>query len=653
MAVDFAFRAVPYSLTARGRFRSCAYALIVLGLVACDGSTGPRRRGDAGAVGSLDAYEYIVVGSGAGGGPVASRLARDGHRVLVVEAGEDVGGALEYRVPARHALSTESAPMAWWFFVQHHTDVALDREDSKWTDQGILYPRGSALGGSTAVNAMVTVLPSRGDWDRLAAATGDPGWRASEMDRYEARVREWLSIEVPDPTLVLDDVATLDMLRAAADVHTGHDGVGSVLEPSDVAITGSAIAGLLGRDLNEALHVGETTGLYRLPLATRRGERRSTRELLLETVAAGHPLTILTGAFATRVLFTRDDASARPRAIGVEIVRGRSLYRASLETASLETGSAAGAPEQVLASREVILSAGAFNSPQLLMLSGIGDPASLEPHGIETIVPRVGVGRNLQDRYEVAVVGELGAPLSIVAGCELDGAAESDPCQREWNQSGGGGVYGTSGFLATVLRRSSSDAPYADLQIFASPSDVRGYFPGYSRASVERSNRFSWVILKGHSRNHDGRVELGSADPFDRPRITFASWDEEDPLGDPDLRAMIDAVAFVRRIHARMRDLHPQDRFDEIWPGPEVREANEIGEWIRREAWGHHASCSNRMGSPADAGAVVDSRLRVIGADALRVVDASVFPDIPGTFIAMPTFMLAERAADLILEDAR
>ncbi|MEA2748772.1 MAG: choline dehydrogenase [Myxococcales bacterium] len=128
-------------------------------------------------------YEYIVVGSGAGGGPLAARLARAGKRVLLLEAGADVAASLKYRVPAMHALATEDPAMAWWFWVQHSADPAIDREDWKRTADGVMYPRGSALGGSTAVNAMVTVLPSRADWNRIAELTGDRSWRADAMDR--------------------------------------------------------------------------------------------------------------------------------------------------------------------------------------------------------------------------------------------------------------------------------------------------------------------------------------------------------------------------------------------------------------------------------------------------------------------------------------
>lgn len=596
--------------------------LAALLLVACD-ATGPGiSEGPA-------APEYIIVGSGAGGGTLAARLARAGHSVLLLEAGEDVGGKLQYQVPAMHALSTEDADMAWWFWVKHHTDEAVERADSKHQAQGILYPRGSALGGSTAVNAMVTVLPSPSDWNRIAELTGDSTWRAANMSQYETRVREWLPVELADPALALGDRQVSSFLTAAAQSTA-----------SSTTTTATNLSTLLSHDVNQALRSGETSGLYRLPLATNHGHRSGTRERVLDTVAQGYTLTVLTGAFVTRVLW--DDAAATPTAIGVEFVRGKNVYAASLAQQP--------APPTRLtafASREVILSAGTFNSPQLLMLSGVGPPDELRALGLPVVVPSAGVGRNLQDRYEAPVVHELPQPVTLLKGCQLAGDATADPCLDDWKA--GRGVYQTPGFLASVLMRSSQSTALSDLQVFAVPSDARGYYPGYSLDSARAKNRFTWLLLKAHTHNSDGVVTLRDSSPFSRPDIHFHSYDERDPLHDPDLLALVDGIRFVRQMQHRLID----GSATEVWPGPQLQTDAELGAWIRKESWGHHACCSDRMGRGDDPLAVVDSRFRVLGARRLRVVDASVFPEIPGTFIALPIFMAAERAADAVLEDAR
>jgi len=292
----------------------------------------------------------------------------------------------------------------------------------------------------------------------------------------------------------------------------------------------------------------------------------------------------------------------------------------------------------------VIVSSGAFHSPKLLMLSGIGPAAHLSGLGIQVIADRPGVGHNLQDRVEAAVVAELARPIELVSRCMLGSA--DDPCLAEWMQ--GHGVYQTSGFLATVLRRSPG-ALVPDLQIFATPGDARGYYPGYSSVALADKTHLSFLLLKAHTRNDDGIVALDSADPFARPRIHFHSYDETDPLHDPDLRALVDGMRFVRRALSAATAGSPR----EIWPGPALADDDALAAFIRKESWGHHACCSDRMGDDSDPTAVVDSRFRVIGTQGLRVVDASVFPEIPGTFLAMPLYMLAERAADVMLEDLR
>ena len=608
-------------------------SLLLIATSACDPSTGKVGCSTCGF--ATDQYEVIVVGSGAGGGPLASRLARRGIRVLLLEAGDDVGGTLKYQVPAMHALSTETPGMAWWYFVQHHRDLEVDKTDSKYTPDGVLYPRGSALGGSTAVNAMVTVLPSRSDWNRLSELTRDRGFRAEAMDAYIDRVREWLSIEIADPRLGLSDNKVTNFLTAAAATYT--QGTNGAMV--DLASTAANLGTVLQHDVNAALRSGETTGLFRLPLATRDGHRNGTRERILDTVAEGYPLTVITGAFVTRVLW---HPHTRGLATGVEFVRQRNVYAASL---AVET--APSQRESAFASRDVVLAAGSFNSPQLLMLSGVGDSASVSSLGIDPVVDRPGVGQNLQDRYEAPVVHEFTSPLDVVSRCKLGTSDVNDPCLVEWQQ--GRGVYETPGFLASVLMRSHPTSPLADLQVFGVPSDARGYYPGYSKDSAASKDKFTWLLLKAHTQNHDGVVSLKSADPFSRPAIHFNSYDEKNPLGDPDLLGLVEGVKFVRRMQTQMRDTP----VTEVWPGPSVKTDLELAGWVRKESWGHHACCTDKMGTADDASAVIDNHFRVIGTSHLRVVDASAFPEIPGTFIALPTFMLSERAADVMLEDMR
>ncbi|HKE13509.1 MAG TPA: GMC oxidoreductase [Kofleriaceae bacterium] len=643
----------------RSLLLSAALAVAVLGTAGCaapggDGgetaqpSCSGAKCDNLGDSPDTTEFDYIVVGSGAGGGPLASRLARAGARVLLLEAGEDAGDKDTYQVPALHPQSTEDPALAWWYFVDHYSDPARQQRDSKITSEGILYPRGGALGGSTAVNAMITVLPPHSDWDQIAALTGDGSWQAGNMDRYYDRVREWLGVEQPDATLALGDLRLIGTVMGAIRqfVEDGHDGPD--LDPFDIFANIDQILNLIKRDLNDELRSGDTEGVFTFPLATRGRARNGTRERIAATVAEGFPLTVRTRSLVTRVLFADDpDAEGRPRAIGVEFQDGAHLYQADLNAGSPEGG----APLQAFARREVILSAGAFNTPQLLMLSGIGPRAELEEQGIPVRVDLPGVGENLQDRYEVGVVFDVVQDFRNLLRCTF-GATADDPCLGDWRD--GTGPYTSNGAVASILMRSDPGRAEPDLHIFGLPGVFKGYAPGYSTEAVADKHHFSWVILKGHTDNRAGTVKLRSADPRQRPAIDFHYFDDgsvDQGQDVNDLTAVVNAVEFVRRVAHKTDAIPLFGEFREVWPGPGVDTREAIAQWVKDEAWGHHASCSARIGADGDAMAVLDSRFRVRGASGLRVVDASVFPRIPGTFIVLPIYMVSEKAADVVLED--
>jgi choline dehydrogenase-like flavoprotein len=377
---------------------------------------------------------------------------------------------------------------------------------------------------------------------------------------------------------------------------------------------------------------GNATGIRYLPLTTNGHARTGSRERLLD-VARRSPdrLRIVLNALATRVLLDADH-----RAIGVEFLEGERLYRAHTP--------ASGRPGErrvMYASREVILAGGAFNSPQLLMLSGIGPPGLLRSHGIEPRVPLAGVGTNLQDRYEVGVVNRINEPAwQVFKDCAFDA---SDPQFAEWSGRRSG-VYATNGSILTVFRRSAPDVPLPDLFCMAVLGDFRGYYPGYSARFAKDLNALTWVVLKGHTTNRAGTVRLRSADPLDRPAIDFNYFSD----GDADLNAVVEGVRFVRRVTRRLRDRNLIA--DEEVPGDQVGDG-ELAEFVRANAWGHHACGTCQIGPP-EANGVLSPDFRVHGTPNLRVVDASVFPRIPGFFIVSAVYMIGEKAADVILTDA-
>jgi choline dehydrogenase len=389
-------------------------------------------------------------------------------------------------------------------------------------------------------------------------------------------------------------------------------------------------------------------GLAFTPLAVANGKRNGPRELLLKT-AEKHPnLTIWKHCLATKILFEAPQAPELfPKAIGVEFYQGKHLYEADPAARKSGSGSAPAEPTQVRVSREVILAAGAFNSPQLLKLSGVGPEKELRDLGINVIANLPGVGENLQDRYEVGVIGEFDKPFKLLDGATFALPVQGtppDPSFLLWKK--GQGLYTSNGSLIGILKRSEKTRLEPDLYIFGLPGFFRGYVPGYSQLFERYRTRFTWAVLKAYTNNRAGRVTLKSKDPTKWPRIEFHYFSEGSDTRGTDLDAVVDGVQFVREMNKSLGSVK------EICPGPQYDTPRRLRDFIQNEAWGHHASCTNKIGADDDPMAVLDSRFRVRKTQALRVVDASVFPKIPGYFIVTAIYMISEKAADVIIEDA-
>lgn len=361
-------------------------------------------------------YEYVIVGSGAGGSPLAARLALAGYSVLLIDAGEDHASDRQVQVPALHPYASEYNPIRWDYFVEHFADEERALQDTKYTyltpdgeywqtlgftgetppegseRKGILYPRSGALGGCTVHHALIMVKATDKDWDDVADLTGDKSWSSGNMAKYFKKLERneylqgnlnpgshgwdgWLPTRLTPTLLLTQDFKIISLLIAAATA-TGKGLLGSIIG----IITG--IVEVLTLDINTDSPLRDTTDkLYQIPLSMNSDYiRTGPRDFVLEVANAinkedgskKYKLDIALNTLVTNINF--DDSGETPRATGVNYLHGKSLYRADPRASSNGDSGTSGT---VHASREVIISAGAFNTPQILKLSGIGPAKEL------------------------------------------------------------------------------------------------------------------------------------------------------------------------------------------------------------------------------------------------------------------------------------
>ncbi|KAJ4218863.1 hypothetical protein FSOLCH5_013127 [Fusarium solani] len=628
-------------------------------------------------------YDYVVVGSGAGGGPVAANLAIAGYKVLLIDAGGDSGDAWEEKIPALHLMSTEFEDTRWNYYVNHYPDAKQQKRDSKMTYEkpdgslyvgldppaeakplGVLYPRAGTLGGCSRHNALISIYAHDSDWSNIASLTGDDSWNPTNMRSYFKKLEKnmylpssiighgfkgWLGLSLTSLSLVVEDQKLLSLIIAA----------GSAMGKSLVGFLLNTVAGLgqvLLRDINAP---GQTskTGLYQVPLSMTNSVRGGPRDFILNTANAvnsdgsrKYHLDIKLDTLVTKITF--DKTGSKPRATGVDFLEGSSLYRADPRSTSAKSSGSG----SVKAKREVIVSAGSFNTPQLLKLSGIGPKKELDSFDIPVLVDLPGVGTNMQDRYEATVIGKTTSDFVITSKCTFL-ETMPDPCLEQYKKGIEPitkGVYATNGIAIAVVLKSSVAEKEPDLLISGAPAKFKGYFPGYASDSLADAQHWAWIILKAHSRNNAGTVTLKSTDPRDMPIINFNYYDtgvNSNGEGDKDLQATYEGFEFSRRA---FDSLIPLDgSFPEVWPGNNVTSEADAKQFLKDEAWGHHASCTCPIGPDSDPMAVLDSEFKVRGVDGLRVVDASVFPKIPGFYIALPLYVVAEKASDVIVKAAK
>ena len=538
----------------------------------------------------MQEFDYIIVGAGSAGCVIANRLSQDSSKkVLLLEAG---GSDRRFfiQMPIGYGVTYHQKKVNWMYSTEPSPEA--DNKPSYW-------PRGKVMGGSSSINAMVYVRGNPKDFDEWSEA-GNPGWSYEEVLPYFKKMESW---------------------QNGADSYRGGDGPLNVSEVSSqlhpLCNNFLAAAQEIGIRLNPDMNGESQEGVGNYQITTHKGQRMSASRAYLWPVMTRSNLTIVKKALASKILI-RDK-----RAYGVEYLKSGKLHK-------------------VEASREVILCAGSINSPQLLQLSGIGPKKVLESASVRMIHDSPAVGKNLQDHLGVSYfykskVPTLNDQLRPILGKVYQGIryilTRTGPLSLSVNQSGG--------FIRT---REGLNKP--NIQLYFSPVSYSLESP--DKRAMMSPDPFSAMLLGVSNCNTSsrGQVRIKNSNPSEHPIIEPNYLSHED-----DVKDLLDGVKVLRK-------LAKTDSFgavigEEFRPGPDCQTDEEMIQHIKDTVWTvFHPSSTCRMG-PDPKSDVVDSQLKVYGIEALRVADASIFPQLICGNINAATIMVGEKASDLILNDHR
>ena len=525
-------------------------------------------------------YDYIIVGAGSAGCVLANRLSEDGARVLLLEAGGRDWHPYIHMPLAMRRLAPN--PRLNWDFATEPEPYCNNRR--------IFVPRGKVLGGTSSINAMLYARGHPLDYEQWRQA-GLRGWGYDDVLPYFKRSESnW---------------------RGESRYHGGAGPLKVSPGPrrSQLHALFTAAAQEAGFALSDDYNGAAPEGVAPPDFTIGRGRRNSTARAFLRPALRRRNLRVETRALAHRIMVERG------RATGVAYERQGAMHMAH-------------------AAREIVLSGGTYNSPQLLLLSGIGPADELRALEITPVLDRQDVGRNLQEHANAVITFEINAPLSIVDELRWDRLTLST---LRWAAFGTGVVSAMpTQCVCFIKTRGESERP--DIELLLSPvlPEAGPWFPGVKAAAP---HCFSSRVALLHPRSR-GRVFLGSADPRDPPRILWNLF--ADPL---DLETLRGGVKTVRAIFGN----EPLKRLvaRELSPGPGAMSDGALDDWLRDNSQtAAHPAGTCRMG--ADDDAVVDEELRVRGIEGLRVADCSVMPWVVGANTNAPTIMIAEKAADYI-----
>ena len=523
-------------------------------------------------------FDYIIIGAGSAGCVLANRLTENGkYNVGIFEAGKS-SDIWKVKMPLALLYTMHDPKYNWKYYSEPEPHL---------NNRRLFCPRGKMIGGSSAHNGMVFVRGNKNDYEKWESF-GLKSWSYDKVLPYFKKIEKWSEGE----NQYRGSLGPLPVNQSKN------------RNPLFKAFLGAALEA--GYKINPDMNGEYQEGFGMFDTTIHKGERASASKHYLDPAKKRKNLNIFSNSFVEKIIFEGK------KAIGIEVKIKNKI-------------------EKIYVKKELILSGGSINSPQLLMLSGVGDPNHLKEKGIDIVHDLKGVGKNLQDHLETYVQQECKTPDSLYTYTKLIPKvfagiqwflSKSGPCSQSYLEAGG-------------FTKSSPERKTANIQFHFFPSFVIDHGlvnPG--------AHGYQLHVSPNHPKSR-GSITLNTSDPYDFPKILFNYLEHED-----DLKQTRESIHVARKILSQPSLAKHAGK--EVGPGHDLKSDDELNEYIRSKAETAYHPCGTlKMG--IDKMAVVDENLKIHGLQNIRVVDASVMPEIPSANLNAPTLMISEKAADTIL----